>query len=1159
MVTLLWVCDGAFKLRQVRLELLSKRLADHDTYHPHPHPQYNFTDIPISERDCPNRGLRLRTVMVSNVPVALRNEKDLKEYFEFYMSRKLVKPSIRIGSTLQPGFFNRSFAFLFNRAKRLPTYMPAIPLLSRGNQGDSTENQYSDTSASRSAEDVPDIERVVITRKMTSIASLLERREAILYLLETAHIKLAKKTLLSVKEAMDRRHANLPAASGRNRAAEIARKQRAAADSDPEGGTEVAEVDEEARMDQLIEVLGPFVEEFGLQESFSLRSKRLLNASSRYAFRKLWSHPSSDDSPQVHSSSDTPCLARPHSHKTVWEALHSLPRSSLDAYQPLINLNYIFVGKIVPAIDYYTTKLNMLTSLVTDSRSKAPSDYDPLSTAFVTFSDPADARRACKYLAVHPNNPLVCMVTMAPMYQDLDWIRVMKSPFDVEFVKDWVVNLGVWGFTLFWLFPVSLLVGLVSIQNISLFWPSLKKYLDRHAWEEELIQSFLPTLLVALLALLIPLILLLIAKKAHTFTTLSAMHDIILTRYYKFLIVNVLVFFCVGTAALQSILQSFNPSAPPPDIIQVVADSFPTAGPFYVGWLIFTTATHGGFELALFGVRFYQYLSTMKFMRRVATAYLVFHYVKANDTVSFHIFHSQLITALTRIPDADVLLAYDLGHSIFILIHVYAKNYENNGKVILIRIVRYSLDGLLLAQANTNLHDSSCICLTLIHQAIFLTYMVVLKKSANVGLAAFLILFTAVVKLVMTRMCRAQFEKDDINEANLVCNVEGDKTRDTQDHSQEDQHDLDGSTSMTPTSQPQRLSILTWRLPRWINLSYATVRSHRPQYRHLNPFRPQNAEFSLKSTPQDKRVTPRASQTSMRPSISKSLREQDTYQSFTDVSELAVKHAPPISWDDETTEDLPYDNPFYTRTFDNVLWLPRDPFGTLDLDDTVDLRVSLCVDVIVGQLGSWLGLRETASPVPTYEEPSTGLNKSSIGSLQPIDGTENIELPPTIAQRVGSKDGDLERTLRQKASTHRRKSSGATLASIEAGTVRRPPVNRGDSLQGDIGDSGRGRSLSILAHFPSYLQSQSHITAQRSLPQISGEALSARTNESTSHLSNVSHGPPNSITARQAIFSEVLAEERAALVNQIEDEEEQTQRATSGKSWLTAWMFSRRE
>ena len=87
-------------------------------------------------------------------------------------------------------------------------------------------------------------------------------------------------------------------------------------------------------------------------------------------------------------------------------------------------------------------------------------------------------------------------------------------------------------------------------------------------------------------------------------------------RYYKFLIVNVLVFFCVGTAALQSFLQSFSKSANTPGVIKIVGDSFPTGGPFYVGWrefffcsipcafltdgaVIFTTAIHGGFELAL--------------------------------------------------------------------------------------------------------------------------------------------------------------------------------------------------------------------------------------------------------------------------------------------------------------------------------------------------------------------------------------------------------------------------------------------------------------------------------------------------------------------------------------------------------------------------------
>ncbi|KAG6918780.1 hypothetical protein DXG01_011971, partial [Tephrocybe rancida] len=525
--------------------------------------------------------------MVSNVPVPLRNEKDLKEYFEFYMSRKLHKPSMGITSSIQPGFFNKSFSFLFNRAKRIPAHLPPIPLLPHGDDSDRSKGkQHSESTTSRSvarsADDIPALERVVIARKMTSLASLLERREDILRLLETAHIKLANNALVAVKEAMDRRRVNLPIASAQNKAAEIARRRRSLA-VDPERGLHV-EVDEDARMDQLIEVLGPFVEEFEIQGNLSLRSRMALKSSSKYGFRRLRARPSEDSDGIDTPTTDGPSnVSRAH-RKTVWEALYNLQRSHLDAYQPLINLSHLFRGKTVPAIDYYTAKLNILTSLVTEARSKAANDYDPASTAFVTFADPVDARRACNYLAVHPNNPLACMVTMAPMYQDLDWVRVMKSSFNAEFVKDWVVNLGVWAFTLFWIFPVSLLVGLVSIQNISLFWPSLKAYLDRHNWEEELIQSFLPTLLVALLALLIPLILLLIAKKAHTFTTLSAMHDIIMTRYYKFLIVNVLVFFCVGTAALQSLLQSFKPSATPPDILQVVADSFPTSGPFYVGW-----------------------------------------------------------------------------------------------------------------------------------------------------------------------------------------------------------------------------------------------------------------------------------------------------------------------------------------------------------------------------------------------------------------------------------------------------------------------------------------------------------------------------------------------------------------------------------------------
>jgi hypothetical protein len=141
-----------------------------------------------------------------------------------------------------------------------------------------------------------------------------------------------------------------------------------------------------------------------------------------------------------------------------------------------------------------------------------------------------------------------------------------------------------------------------------------KNYLDNHPWQEEVIQSFVPTLLVALLALLVPLLLYLIAHRIHTFPTLSAIEDVMLTQYYKFLIVNVLVFFCVGTAFLQTFITSLGTHGSQ-KILNIVATTFPSAGPFYVGWrtlinffidfllnhciVIFTTAMHAGFELVL--------------------------------------------------------------------------------------------------------------------------------------------------------------------------------------------------------------------------------------------------------------------------------------------------------------------------------------------------------------------------------------------------------------------------------------------------------------------------------------------------------------------------------------------------------------------------------
>lgn len=560
MGTLFWIVNGAFRLRAANINAAAKRAAEmpeglqeaDNTYYEHPHPQYAFKDVPSRTRDAPTKGLRLRTVMVSNIPSSLRNEKALQQYFEYYMTRKVGKPSMGITSSTQPGFLNKSLAFLFHRAKRIPDRLPIKPLNHHKDQDEQSEEgkEGNKTGLKRSGtrkildRDVPIIERVVVARKMTELASLLERRETILALLETAHVKLANKALTAVKAAMERKAAHKPIGQVASKSMEIVRKRRSiakananahvAADVDTERGEpqEEGTVDEEERMEQLIEVLGPFVEEFGTQRSLSTRSKKAVSRTSRQAFKKLRTQgPEDSDGSESHVNvsayppSPTASLS-PRTHafggeQTVWEALLSLPRTSLDAYQPLVNLSHLFRGKVVPSIDYYTAKLNLLTSLITENRSKMVTDYDPVSTAFITFADPADARRACKYLAVHPNNPLACLVTMAPMYQDIDWIRVMKSSYRGEvcfwsfyfyfcfiggsssvcvvcerlggrhrrlvcvhlcnfIINGTMLNLIYRAFTLFWLFPVSLLVGLVSIQNISLFWPSLVSFIYRY-------------------------------------------------------------------------------------------------------------------------------------------------------------------------------------------------------------------------------------------------------------------------------------------------------------------------------------------------------------------------------------------------------------------------------------------------------------------------------------------------------------------------------------------------------------------------------------------------------------------------------------------------------------------------------------------------------
>lgn len=395
LLNLLWLARDTFRFRAQATQALREKYSTHTQLTTSPPP---LNDQEDDEKLLASRGIRLRTVMVTNIPVPLRNETDLKEYFEYYLSRHLANPPIAFG------FFARVASVLFQRITTSSTIKrfraipdDAAPLQHEPKADDDHQNAASHHSFS------PLVERVVIARKMTELASLLERHDTVLKELEYAHIRLAQHVLQAVRDGLD---------------------------------TDNQEHEPTKEDKELYSNLSPFVKQFRVPSSSPQPVNSILTyfKHARQFLRKLKLQKRKEDE-DISDDLMSEALGKTstnHIHGTIWEALHSLPRSYLDPYQPLIRLNKLFLGKSVPEIDYYNGRLTYLTSLIHDDKSRPIEDYQPTSTAFVTFSKIEDARRATKFLQTHPRNPLACLVVPAPDVRDLDWARIMKSSFTGE-------------------------------------------------------------------------------------------------------------------------------------------------------------------------------------------------------------------------------------------------------------------------------------------------------------------------------------------------------------------------------------------------------------------------------------------------------------------------------------------------------------------------------------------------------------------------------------------------------------------------------------------------------------------------------------------------------------------------------------------------------
>jgi hypothetical protein len=448
----------------------------------------------------------------------------------------------------------------------------------------------------------------------------------------------------------------------------------------------------------------------------------------------------------------------------------------------------------------------------------------------------------------------------------------------------------------------------------------------------------------------------------------------------------------------------------------------------------------------------------------------------------------------------------------------------------------------------------------------------------------------------MTRICRAQIEAHDIAETQVICGQDvSNGSNESESRGNRGGQTNGGLTHSALLTLSRSDPILTWRLPDWTNFSYSTIRQrmHHPARRQPNPFGPHRPTFArLGSMPVDLQELGNAisgdtegvaqkeflsqniqgnNDVTGHPDLEPSAKESRKIQrNHTESHGPVVPHPSHVPWDDQPNTDLSYDNPYYTRAIDNFLWLPRDPFGVLDLDDTVDLRTSLTSDPQSGYLGKRPSILRTASLQPSIPMTSTTSEGSPTHRRQ-YTGREDIDLPSGIAKRVQSieKEDDVEYAGRSRPSLFSYRTRSSSNVGVETRSIRKPSVFEGlvpppfrsfstrsdnclpSSAATPAEPPPPRRSVSDNAWFLAR-PSQADLRSQSDILPLTDRLEVHPRMEPPHPLSGTQH-----ISTHEAIMQEVMVEEETVRDEELKEEQEEARKATMSKqSWWTSWLFS---
>ncbi|CAO3586312.1 unnamed protein product [Absidia cylindrospora] len=253
-------------------------------------------------------------------------------------------------------------------------------------------------------------------------------------------------------------------------------------------------------------------------------------------------------------------------------------RRKVNTSRPLAKDGFMgMVGKHVDAIEHYTEKFNEMNEMVAKARKHGK--FLATSVGFVTFEDCMSAYIASQVLI--DATPFRLKTRLAPEPRDVIWENIAMHGRE-RWIRKVLISGVLILLVFFWVIPISYFSALTNENSLRNYFPWLMDLASKSKILRQIIQSFLPTLGVVIFMAILPMILNGLSV-VEGFRTRSEAEDSTFSKYFFFLLFNVLLVFTASSAlfkTLHDILED------PAQIANILATKLPQVAPFFVNYIV---------------------------------------------------------------------------------------------------------------------------------------------------------------------------------------------------------------------------------------------------------------------------------------------------------------------------------------------------------------------------------------------------------------------------------------------------------------------------------------------------------------------------------------------------------------------------------------------